>query len=425
MNDHRLPEETEEGGGEAEDSPVDDTSGQGDTGDESAAGGDDLFGDDVDPDKVLEAPPAGDDEGRRDSRHEPLYDADIKAPWEGSEERWLAGEAEDTGSVRTETTEDQSRASSDRISMPDGVPATSIAPAPREMTTGHRTTILALVVMLLLMLGAGAWILDLRDEVSHQDRTIKALDDRLDSRLRQIAALRESSEARVKELEERIARHAGTDHPLALEWVSQMRRNLDQARRDVELADEEMLGEKLDEKILEAKRQKTDRENKLAMKVAGVDPTEEPPPAGEEKGPPTTDEKEECETEDLDDLLSGAVGDKELDPPKEPEEEKAEENTLPSPQPGADLPESPAREQVRASMSLIAPRVKACANGQTGRVLVRMTVQGATGRVSQAQVIDETFKGTAVGSCVSRAVRQAKFPKFATDKISIKYPFDL
>ena len=245
-----------------------------------ASSGEELFDEALDPDAVLDGKAGGEesddpspvDGDDRDERKVPLFDESLKAPWEGSEERWLAGEEAEAAAAPQTTSRDEPEQGEDRISMPDGLPAIAMASAPRDMTRGHRTAVFGVVVLVMCLLGTGAWILDLRDEATHQDKLIRALNDRLEARLRQIAALRESSEARARELEERIADLSGMQDPTARKWVNQMRRNLDQARRDVELADETIAGQKLDDKIQEAGNEKTRRETELAMKVAGVEP---------------------------------------------------------------------------------------------------------------------------------------------------------
>lgn len=80
--------------------------------------------------------------------------------------------------------------------------------------------------------------------------------------------------------------------------------------------------------------------------------------------------------------------------------------------------EKPSRADVIAAMARVQPAVKACFAGTHGVVTVDMTVKGS-GRVSQANVTGQTG---AIGSCIARAVRKAKFPEFTADSISIRYP---
>jgi hypothetical protein len=89
---------------------------------------------------------------------------------------------------------------------------------------------------------------------------------------------------------------------------------------------------------------------------------------------------------------------------------------------GAQLPDSPSRDQVKAAMDAIAPQVSKC--GDAGRVVVSLAVVGATGRVASAEPTGE-HAGTPIGLCAARAVKLAKFPAFKQDRLQIKYPFDL
>jgi hypothetical protein len=73
-------------------------------------------------------------------------------------------------------------------------------------------------------------------------------------------------------------------------------------------------------------------------------------------------------------------------------------------------------------MNAVAGLVKACGQGQLGRVTVKVVI-GQTGRVASAVAVG-TFAGTAVGSCAAKEVRKAKFPISQTT-LTVKYPFNL
>lgn len=85
------------------------------------------------------------------------------------------------------------------------------------------------------------------------------------------------------------------------------------------------------------------------------------------------------------------------------------------------LPEKLTRDQVRAGLDAMRSQVLQCANGTYGRVLADVTIS-APGRVSHA-VIEGTFAGTNAGSCMARTLRSAKFPAFAGQDISVRYPY--
>ncbi len=83
------------------------------------------------------------------------------------------------------------------------------------------------------------------------------------------------------------------------------------------------------------------------------------------------------------------------------------------------LVDKPSRAQVLAAMAGVQPAVRACFEGARGTVTADMTILGRTGRVTTAQISGQSGP---VGSCVARAVRRARFPKFTTESISIRYP---
>lgn len=70
------------------------------------------------------------------------------------------------------------------------------------------------------------------------------------------------------------------------------------------------------------------------------------------------------------------------------------------------------------------PTVKACVPEATGVISVQMTITGATGEVSEANVVGrEADDPEAI--CVSEVVRGATFPRFSKEKLAIKFPFQL
>ena len=83
------------------------------------------------------------------------------------------------------------------------------------------------------------------------------------------------------------------------------------------------------------------------------------------------------------------------------------------------------RKAVREVMENIAPQVSKCALGGKGKLILKVEVSGATGRVVNAAVVNAPFANSSVGFCAARAVRFAKFPKFDQDAVTIKYPFNL
>jgi hypothetical protein len=82
--------------------------------------------------------------------------------------------------------------------------------------------------------------------------------------------------------------------------------------------------------------------------------------------------------------------------------------------------EQPDRAQVIAAMSAVQPAATACFGAAHGTATANIRVLGSSGRVTTAQV---TGQPGAIGSCIARAVRRARFPKFTTESLSISYPF--
>lgn len=80
------------------------------------------------------------------------------------------------------------------------------------------------------------------------------------------------------------------------------------------------------------------------------------------------------------------------------------------------------RNDVQNGMNSVANGVKACGQGQSGTVTLKVVI-GRTGRVMSANATGP-FAGTPVGSCAARAVRSARFP--ASDaNLTVHYPFRL
>jgi len=56
--------------------------------------------------------------------------------------------------------------------------------------------------------------------------------------------------------------------------------------------------------------------------------------------------------------------------------------------------------------------------------MAAVSVAGATGRVSNVTV-SGAFQGTPVGTCVARAARSARFPRFSRASFSVTFPYAL
>jgi predicted Zn finger-like uncharacterized protein len=117
----------------------------------------------------------------------------------------------------------------------------------------------------------------------------------------------------------------------------------------------------------------------------------------------------------MDDLMSGAV-------PKGPTPTPAPPVAVVTAEPVADLPDSPSRDETLAAMHGVEAAVRGCGGSEpiTGTAEVSISVAGTTGRVTSATVTGITGN---VGSCIARAVRAARFPRFNKPTFSIKYPY--
>ena len=74
------------------------------------------------------------------------------------------------------------------------------------------------------------------------------------------------------------------------------------------------------------------------------------------------------------------------------------------------------------AMNGVKDAVSACANGASGVAFANVTVAGTTGRVTNATIEGQSGE---VGSCIARAVRKAKFPRFKSANFKVKFPFRL
>jgi hypothetical protein len=89
----------------------------------------------------------------------------------------------------------------------------------------------------------------------------------------------------------------------------------------------------------------------------------------------------------------------------------------------ADLPEYPSREQVTAGFESVRAALSQCAAGRSGRVDIDASI-ASTGRIVHA-LVGGDFRGTVEGSCMARAVREAKFPAFSQARLKVSYPISL
>lgn len=84
------------------------------------------------------------------------------------------------------------------------------------------------------------------------------------------------------------------------------------------------------------------------------------------------------------------------------------------------LADTPNRAQVMSAMNGVKDKVERC--GDDGVATAKITVKGSTGNVTN---VSASGVSGSVKSCVERAVKSARFPKFKQATFSVSYPFRL
>ncbi len=87
-------------------------------------------------------------------------------------------------------------------------------------------------------------------------------------------------------------------------------------------------------------------------------------------------------------------------------------------------PAQPSRSDVTRVLGGLSGQVTACGNGESGMALVRMTINGSTGRVATVEV-SGSVEGTPAGNCIAGVMRGARFPLFSSDTFRVAYPYRL
>jgi cytoskeletal protein RodZ len=92
-----------------------------------------------------------------------------------------------------------------------------------------------------------------------------------------------------------------------------------------------------------------------------------------------------------------------------------------APAPTGELPQGPTRAEVVTRLESVRPAVHACAAGRSGVADLDVTI-AHTGLVMHV-LVGGDFAGTTEGSCIARAVRQARFPAFKQERFRLLYPY--
>jgi|GEM_PF-6797074 len=92
-----------------------------------------------------------------------------------------------------------------------------------------------------------------------------------------------------------------------------------------------------------------------------------------------------------------------------------------TPAPTGEVPTGPTRSEVVARLESVRSSVQTCAAGRSGVADLDITI-AHTGVVMHV-LVGGDFAGTTEGSCIARAVRQARFPQFKQERFRLLYPY--
>jgi hypothetical protein len=87
-------------------------------------------------------------------------------------------------------------------------------------------------------------------------------------------------------------------------------------------------------------------------------------------------------------------------------------------------PATPSPSALQDVVKVLAPAVRACAQGQSGLAEMDIVVY-RDGHVSSAKVTTPPFFQTPAGQCMEGVVRRAQFPRFTQHQFRLTVPFAL
>ena len=112
-------------------------------------------------------------------------------------------------------------------------------------------------------------------------------------------------------------------------------------------------------------------------------------------------------------------------------EESAVEAKVQGGQDQASLPDGLSQESIykiikekNAAMSMCMNEALKRGEQLKGKMEIELTVQ-ASGRVSQVGIITKKFRTTHMASCVSKRIKQWRFPRFRGEPVTVVYPYIL
>jgi hypothetical protein len=86
-----------------------------------------------------------------------------------------------------------------------------------------------------------------------------------------------------------------------------------------------------------------------------------------------------------------------------------------------DIPQTPSRTDVLHKLEAVRPSVRACAAGRSGVADLDITV--AHSGVVTHVLVGGDFAGTTQGTCIARAVREARFDSFKQERFRLLFPY--
>lgn len=327
--------------------------------------------------------------------------------------------------------------------LPPASSISTVAPPPRRRVGAFMLAAALVTSMGLLAFGAMSWFQRCEPEAVESVVVEDARIDQLRAQEAELIALRKAHLQTIVELENRIAALDMEGTPDAEEQITELTAALAEMKAEAHAL--EVAAELIGKKKLSASASSTSGSKPGSAEVAAAEPAapvaspvEKPDdlvednPYGDvslasvledavrEEAFQTGSEKHAGANGKIEELIEQAV----QGPDENATKKKAESNnTLPDDT--VVLPVTPSRQSVRKVLGSMKPAIKRCGGEPYQRLVVEVTVSGATGRVLKARTIDATHAGTPIGVCAAQAVKLARFPKFQKDTMVIKYPFDL
>jgi hypothetical protein len=328
--------------------------------------------------------------------------------------------------------------------LPPASSIATVAPPARRRLGAFMLAAAVITSMGVLAFGAMSWFQRCEPENIESVVVEDSRIDQLRAQEQELIALRKAHLATIADLEARIAALDESDDPGSEQQISELSVALAEMKAEAHAL--EVAAELIGKKKQSASSSETPGSTAEPTPVVEEQPVEQV--ASAKDAPDSPVEENPYGDVSLASVLEGAVRDEAFEtgshktaagangkidslidqavkgPDEDASKKKTEtENALPDDT--IELPLTPSRKSVRKVLGSMKPAVKRCGGEPYQRLIVEVTVSGATGRVVKARTIDATYAGTPVGVCAAQAVKLARFPKFQKDTMVIKYPYDL